>query len=828
MRTRWEQIPSPLVGEGKGEGDKTLLLRFQYRELTSAEVTGYGVEGGSNTLKQDRINQKSYGQALSAVADARLKSALATPRAPTGKADAGAEDRKPLLLYRISRFTNKNTRDYFVHRDLKGFLSEQLDYFIKAEVIDIETLEKESVSGGIGRHLTRARVVREVGEDVIAFLSQIEDFQKRLWEKKKFVLKTEYVITTDRLPEELVGEVWVNEGQKKEWQELGFGIPGAEVELKTRKYPVDTRYFPLAFKETLLEKLTENRDLDDLLDGLLIKSENWQALNLLTEKYRGKVRCIYIDPPYNTGDSEILYKNSYLFSSWLTLMENRLATSLGMLSDDPIVFIAIDDFEMVDLCQLIDKNFPFLRREMIVVNHHPQGGKAKTLATTHEYMLACVAASSDRTLTGRVTQDGVELRPFKRSGTAESNFRHGRPNSFYALLVDQAKVEVVGTEPPPNIDAKYPTERTQGGLLRVYPLGSSGEERVWRRSYESCLPLIRDKKLRCSDNMTIYQVIEAKDRTPALFSNWVGPRYNAGTFGANLLGDIMGEHNPFSYPKSIHTVEDAIFAGTEDNAICLDYFAGSGTTGHAVINLNRDYGTTRKYILVEMGDWFETVLLPRLEKAIFCEKWKEGKPAGGGGVSHMLKYHLLEQYEDTLDNIEVTPNQQAEMTLGDDYLLKYFLDYETRGNSSLLNVENLKDPFSYRLRVNVEEVGESQEMAVDIPETFNYLLGLKVKKIKAREIASGRKAGPRNDEKNKYLFILGEKEGKDVAIVWRQYDDGWDEADFKRDKQFIIDELEPWSPHVVYVNGQSVLTPQLGAHAVEIRQIEPEFKRLMG
>jgi len=98
---------------------------------------------------------------------------------------------------------------------------------------------------------------------------------------------------------------------------------------------------------------------------------------------------------------------------------------------------------------------------------------------------------------------------------------------------------------------------------------------------------------------------------------------------------------------------------------------------------------------------------------------------------------------------------------------------------------------------------------------INYLLGLKLKKIKAR------------NNQRKYLFALGEKEGKDIAIVWREYDDNWSEDDFKEDKEFIIKELEPWAPHIVYVNGQSVLTPKFGEHTVEIRYIEPEFKRLM-
>ena len=199
---------------------------------------------------------------------------------------------------------------------------------------------------------------------------------------------------------------------------------------------LDTRHFAAGFVDCLLATFP---DLDEITDGLLVHGDNWQALNILAQRFRNGVECIYIDPPYNTGDSEILYKNGYLRSSWLTLMENRLSLAMQLLADDPFLFVAIDDFEMTDICELIDKHFPFLRREMIIVNHHPQGGKARTLSSTHEYMLACLKGTSNQTLVGRGSGEGdelVERRPFKRSGTAESNFRYGRPNSFYAILLD--------------------------------------------------------------------------------------------------------------------------------------------------------------------------------------------------------------------------------------------------------------------------------------------------------------------------------------------------------------------------------------------------------
>lgn len=194
------------------------------------------------------------------------------------------------------------------------------------------------------------------------------------------------------------------------------------------------------------------------------------------------------------------------------------------------------------------------------------------------------------------------------------------------------------------------------------------------------------------------------------------------------------------------------------------------------------------------------------KKKILKEKYNE-KLSGG-----FFKYQIIEQYEDTLDNIELEENKEAEMLFKDEYLIKYFLDYETRESPYLLNIEKLDKPFSYKLKVNLSEVGEPTEMIVDIPETFNYLLGLKIKKIKTKY---------RNNLK--YLFILGEKENRDYLIIWREYSKNWNEDEFKQDKEFIINEIQNFNPQIVYINGQSILTPK----NYEIRYIEPEFKKLM-
>ena len=793
---------------------KEIIIPFEYRPLKEQEDVKYGKKNQQEAIIAEAVEQ-SYKQFQK---QDQALAALSAERRKTGEGQPVS-----FLEHHLRQYTRRNTSDFFVHKDLKGFLTRELDFYLKNEVLSLDELEATG-EGRADGWFQIMRVIKNIGGRIIEFLAQIEDFQKMLFEKRKFITDTQYCITVGHIAEDFYADIASNDAQWAEWKDL-FHIDEEQKDLfnantKSKKdkrvaflkaHPtlvLDTKHFDQDFSDQLLASF---EDLDSMTDGLLICSENFQALNLLLEKFRTEVEAVYIDPPYNTGDSEILYKNEYLFSSWLTLMENRLAVSQNMLAEDPVLFIAIDDFEMADLCQLMDKRFPLLRREMIVVNHHPQGGKAKTLANTHEYMLACVSRASARTLTGRSGADGTENRPFKRSGTAESNFRYGRPNSFYAILVDPRNKAVVGLEPPPKLGEKYPTGRTEKGQLRVYPLGSQGEERVWRRSYKSCLPLIADEKLRCSDNMTIYQLIEAHDRTAALFSNWIGARYNAGVYGANLLGDIIGEHNPFSYPKSIHTVEDAIFAsGIDDGAICLDYFAGSGTTGHAIINLNREDGANRRFILVEMGVYFDTVLLPRIKKVTFSPEWKNGKTkrmATGEEAKRsprIVKVIRLESYEDALNNIMFTGGTKTLYDF-DDYMLQYMLKWETKDSPTILNVKQLASPFGYKLRITENQ--QTQEKVVDVPETFAYLLGLHVRTRKVY-----------TDKDRRYLVYRGNIDHREVAVIWRDTAD-WQKKDYERDKKFVAEQKLTEGADEVFVNGDSFIP--------KAKALEPMFKARM-
>ena len=770
-----DEIPLEFVDK------ENLMIRFQYRELSESEVKKYDVAGGSNSSKQEKINENIFNEVIKQIDNIYWKE----PLSQKYKSDLA------LLQYQLNRFAAKNTKDYFIHKNLKKFLSEQLDYYIKNEVLDIDTLEKESF---LDKHITRAKMVREIGEDIIEFLTQIEDFQKRLWEKKRFVLSTDYVITLDKIKEyageeflsNLIDTILKNEKQLKEWEELDFGKMEKEEDLYLRKdlidaeykkLPLDTKYFSEDFKEQLLENITKNHSLDDILDGLLIKSENWQALNTILEKYNEQVQTIYIDPPFNKDqDADYLYNVKYKDSTWASLLENRISLSKRILDEKGCIFVRCD------------YNGNWIARPLL-----------NEIYGEDNY------------------RNEITIKKSNIQGPINIRFNPSIENLYFysKSILSNITPQFKERQSKRNwLDMHSPKENPKQHTIYINnELFIAPKGRHWTFSQQKVEMLYNENRIRVI-NKEYYDVFGNKQiRIPQYLmsekeivdSNWT---------------DITGYNTSWNFPteNSEILLKRVIESTSNESNLVMDFFIGSGTTTAVAQKLGR------KWIGIEMGDHFWTVVMPRMKKVLFYDKsgiskekdvkerYNENK-AGG-----FFKYQILEQYEDTLDNLEINTldNEQMELEFGDKYLLRYFLEYETKDNPSLLNIEKLQSPFSYKLKVNLEEVGEPEEMMVDLPETFNYLLGIKVKKVKVRN--SGRK----------YLFIEGEKEKQEIAIIWREYDANWKEKDYEEDKKFIREELKEWTPQVVYINGQSILTPDFEDFRADIRSIESEFKRLMG
>ncbi|MEW6133423.1 MAG: DNA methyltransferase [Pseudomonadota bacterium] len=812
--------------KGAKHESEILTIRFRYREHTAERNL------------QDKLNADTE-KTLADNLPAKWKAVLFAPDpAYQGK---DKKDTRTILQKHLRAYTARHQFDYFIHKDLGGFLRRELDFYIKNEVMYLDDIE-ESSAPKAEEYLSKIRALRRCALPVIQMLEQLENFQKKLWLKKKFVVETRYCMTLDRVPESLYPEIAANAAQWEEWERLyalsemfdsredaknakesqkglfrGFA-PSRDPEfLKANPYlMVDTRHFG---REFTLKLLASVENLDEMLDGVCFHSENFQALQLMQERYREQVKCVYIDPPYNAPASEVLYKNDYLHSSWLALMQDRVSQSKTLLSAQAPYAIAIDDYEIVNLCSLLGQHFTNYDRHTVVVNHHPQGGMSNNLTRTHEYMIVLTPFGQD-ILRGKKKSGEVEYRSFMLSGPGENKSRSGRPNSFYAILIDDKRKKIVGFEQPP-VGDNYPIDRTQEGYIRKYPINEAGEEKVWCRAYSSAEECLAKGEIILGDNGSLKLVVDIRNSRHSLMSNWTDSRYNAGPHGTALLANILGDREAFPYPKSIHTVRDSVEAMTWklDEPLILDFFAGSGTTGHAVISLNREDKCRRKYVCVEMGAHFENVLVPRLKKVVYSIDWRDAKPLNRNtGISHAFKIVRLESYEDALNNLRLkrTPEQEAALRSApekarDQYLLGYFLDVESAGSASLLDLDQFRDPFAYQLKIATSSVGETVDTTIDLVETFNWLLGLKVKHI---------------DSQKGFLTVTGEKRaGGRTLVIWRTLSDD-PIADNKALEAFLSKiKVNPADTEFdyIYINGSHTLTDPHN----KVHLIEEAFQRLM-
>ena len=816
--------------------DGVLIVHFEHRPLTDSEKKTWT---GNGVRQQGRINETVVNQILNSVAS-DWRDLLAV-LAPT---DANSE--RTLLEKHVERYTAKNSFDYFIHKDLGGFLRRELDLYLNTEVLNLDDLEQGDALR-LDRALARVRATRHIGGKLIDFLAQLEDFQKQLWLKKKFVLETNWCVTLDRVPEALYPEIAANAAQCEEWVEL-FAvdeIPGDLINggatwnnppsvdfLKANPYLVlDTRHFDCDFTNQLLSALSNAGSLDEQLDGLMVRGENFQALNLLQTRYQGQVDCVYVDPPYNTGDSEILYKNGYKDASWLMLMENRLIAGKKFLSKNGIQCTTIDDIEFHRLRELVAQVFGEENiAGVAVIKNNPSGrSTVKGFSIAHEYAIFSFAYDDVRL--GTIPRSEEQLsqyqeedekgkfqwRNFLRSGGA-NDFRSARPRLHYPLIITDNKVRL------PEIE--WNSENNRWRLIEnslendevVWPI-SNGIEYTWRLGIDSLKKRLQDLRVRRMRNGR--KIIEIKFRLNGEGvlpkTVWDEKQMNATAYGTTVLRNVMGESQMFSFPKSVYAVEKSIRVCCNQNSgTILDYFAGSGTTGHAVINLNREDGGQRKFILVDMADYFDTVMMPRMKKVVYSPDWKDGKPVSRNGVTQLFKYIRLESYEDTMDSLEVTPPSGAQQdllaenpALAEDYQLRYALGVETAGSACLMG-KAFADPFTYTL--SVVRDGVRREVPVDLPETFNYLLGLRV--ASCQQIDG-------------VLAITGtDPEGCNCLILWRNLDetdhaalDTW----FDRNRDLFAEPLD-----IIYANGDHTLNAmQQPGENWTAKTIEPIFRELM-
>ena len=777
----------------------------------------------------------------------------------------GNEQISPIQKHLLS-YVAKNTFDYFIHKDLGGYLNRELDFFIKNEIVRIDEIDTGNTEQ-IYRYLAKVRAVKETGKIIISFLAQIENFQKRLWLKKKFVLRTDWCITLDRVPEKLYEEIRNNKSQIKEWIELyaiDEVIKNGDLEL-TEKWTepptieflkanknlvIDTKHFNPLFKDKIISSID---NLDEETNGILINSENFQALNLLNEKYKEKIQSIYIDPPYNADSSEILYKNGYKHSSWLSLIQSSLLQGRHLLSTSGILCFTIDDYERENAVLLLQQVFNNNVKGIVAIRNNPQGrSTVKGFAINHEYALF-FSKSEDTVQVGRlehsqkqkdryseIDENGKNFlwENFRKTGT-DSN-HSDRPKQFYPIYINtkDKTFRIPKLLWNQNTNKWDTNEKPTKNEIEILPTSDTGEEKVWKWGIERIENNPKDIKVEINGNgIQIYRRNYYNEEGALPNTWWDKAQYAAGSHGTNLLTDIFGKNRTFLFPKSVYAVMDCItICNTSSTDYVLDYFAGSGTTGHAVLNLNRENDENRKYILVEMGEYFNTVTKPRMQKVVYAKDWKDGKPTSRHmGISHIMKYFRLESYEDTLTNIEFSDSPKGKsLKFGNDYLINYMLDVETKG--SLLNLENFNEPFNYNLKVT--EKNEIKETTIDLVETFNYLIGLNVVRQDALRFfkATGNKGKEyensvdlKEDANGNYSFKQLEgtlNDGSRILVIWRNISDNIIESNAALDAYFQKNRRKNDDRNfdTVYVNGDNNLENLKPENEKwKVKRIEKEF-----
>ena len=788
------------------------------------------------TTKQDALIKDAEAKIISSFAEGKYAdfAELVNEKVPTEK-----NKERTLLMKHLQDYTAKNNFDYFIHKDLGGFLRRELDFYIKNEVMFLDDLDATHIM----EHLAQVKAIKLVGEKIITFLAQLEDFQKKLWLKKKFVVGCDYCITLDRIPRTLYPEIIANDEQRKEWVRLfaideikgdmmteGYSEPLTEKFLEDNPFLVlDTKFFSAEFKHKLVGSMEK---VDEECNGLLINSENFQALELLQDKYRETVRGMYYDPPYNTKSNEFIYKDSFRHSSWMSMMGNRLALSSNLLNKYGAIMVSCDENENTNLKTVLNDVFS---EENFLTDIIWQGGgknDQKYFSISHEYIQLF--------LKNKLFMDSTDIRWLERKENIDliyatfEKIKKQYPNDmkmqekalkdWYKSLPDGEpakrqkhfnRVEARGIFFPDNISKPEngyyydvihpvtgkPCKKPKGGWRFVEETMKQqlADDRVFFGKDETTVPC-RKSFLKETEYESPSTVIYLDNRV-----------------STTLIKNLFNNKKVFNNPKYYLLIGRLLRLIGDTESMFMDAFAGSGTTGHAVIYLNREDKGNRKYILCEMAEYFNSVTKPRIEKVIYSEDWKDGKPVSRKGISQCFKYIRLEQYEDTLNNLQLKnqridfDNENGKGDFEETYFLRYMLDTETKGD--LFNLEWFKNPFAMSIKTTKDN--ELVDTHVDMVETFNYLIGLNVETLRY--------------PKDGYCVVEGTTHigNERTLVIWRNCNkvSNEDLNEFFRKQAYCTTDSEF---DKIYVNGDNTL-PNIKTDEEhwKVVLIEEEFKKRM-
>ena len=608
------------------------------------------------------------------------------------------------ILERAFRVFEKQSEvDYFINQNAKKFLREQFNIWLYQYVFSGESEWTE-------RRIKELQTLRDIAFKIIDFISQFEDELVKIWNKPKFVLNSNYVITLDRianknveLVENILGHKNFGE-QLKEWKDLGivdstFGstkilenaLTGKRLNKKWQHLPIDTKYF----KELELKILGLFENLDESLDGWLIKSENYQALNTVLPKFKEEVQTIYIDPPFNKEqDADYFYSVKYKDASWITLHANRLQIAKDILDPKGSIFVRCDYNGNMYVRLLMNEIFDEdnFRNEI-------QVRRTKKIFTgVRGYNVA-----TDSLIFYSRSDDFLFSPQYKRRAKEQKWLNMHSPGE------------------------RRPPERIVFGRLLYPPKG-----RHWTFIQEKIQELEEKGRIRVNEEVEYTDMLGNKvkgmpqyltGKLELLDSNWT---------------DIPGYSQTQGFPteNSEILLKRVIESTSNEGDIVMDYFLGCGTTTAVAHKLKR------KWIGVEMGEHFYTKVLPRMKKVLaydksgiskrkdVIEKYNEDE-AGG-----FFKYYDLEQYEDTLRKVKYEDSALFETPYEDPYNQYVFM--KDLKMLKALEIDYRKD----KVKVELSRLFRN----IDIPETISNLLGKWIKKITQNYVEF--KDGEKTDIKN--------------------------------------------------------------------------------
>ena len=566
----------------------------------------------------------------------------------------------------LSSYKRQNEIDFFIHKNARAFLQEQFNLWLCNYVLDDITQWRQD-------KIEELNTLKKVAFKIIDFIADFEDELKAIWCKPKFAKKVEYVFSLDRIDSALLDSVINDEGFKaqiKEWQELRLIDESFDTKnISDEKYkflPLDTKHFSKATKYKILSTF---KDIESTLNGELIKADNFQALNTLLPKYQNKVDLIYIDPPFNLGENASFdYKVNFKDSTWASLLDSRLELAKEFLSTKGSIFVRCDYNGNFIVRSILNNIFG----EDNFVNEIIVSKSAKLTETIKKYhsgndTLFFFSKSENYIFNVQgIERAERKWRPMHLPGERWSPI----PNEYIKLF---SKENLVFK------NNKW-TSKARIILGKEY-LPPSG--RHWALSQETIFDLEKKGGIKLIDGVP--KTLEGSIKK--LTSNWT---------------DWVGYSSDWGFQTENHEkiLGRVVLTASNQNSVVLDYHLGSGTTIATAHKLGR------KWLGVEMGDHFYTVIIPRMKKVIggFVSGISKEVEFKGGGA---FRYYELESYEESLAN--------CEYVLDKDSLIDY------RKSRKLIKALNKGETIS------LDMSGYRKDF--DILHTMANVLGLRIQRL---------------------------------------------------------------------------------------------------